>query len=1004
MNCCSNAQPEYVGGVIPVSWHSPWEKEEKEGADAACWRVSSDDDVHIPVPSALPVPNATPGGALGDSPVSCSSMRSPTDLEPKMLSPSVSTNSLPTLTTPSRAASKALKTRTMSSLFPDDDDEQIGSPGLNLRLSRVYEADEHEGLSRKGSIGSKQDQKARASGNNRRRLSLSGAVKFFAGGWRSDVEPATTEANPAPTSGTNHYGSHSLSSGSDPTLDTLMHELFAFCLAVCNMSASECAIFLSAWTDEEREALSKSVRKVPSREGVIKALATRAVGSQAVVWSEVAHKFITQSRMSMTRNSGSRLGAVVDRVPSDASALRAAHDASRALGSLQRTDTGVSNFSYTSCTDFNWRQQGGKPQASLLDHIFTSVAGRTVLKINGVAEYASSSQVNDDASEAALTYCSALDHGLWQSEAGDKQIVGFDVGVGGGQMAIKTSCLRTQNEWQRHALDNMTKRLHAVENDHAVEQEVQEEQKELLRSFRKVVTRETTLDADRPRVQVYIVEEDEQLRHDLEQLCLLVDYPFQSFGAVHEAEIAMANVKSIMTRTSTDSLSTTPTTPGSDWRFQPSAKRAPNKSAKESAAVKVVLLKHSCLEQKLPPEWKEDGWFVVLTSSTEDIEEVGRRLLAAGEADIRQQLRMRGVQEYMLHPLSLDGLQCVANEAFKRRYGDEYLLSKAIGRGGSGVVYKAMRLKDGEVFALKEINTRRLSKKAQQEVESELNILRQLDWPTLVFLVDAWVTSKDRLQYLLMPLLEGGSLLQIAEATLAGNSVHHTPQVLDWYSQTLHGLSYLHWRGVVHRDIKPGNLLLAGDQLSLAIGDLGSAGSLPGDGPHPTRNGHIQGGVCTPLYSSPESLQHDKHYAASDIWSLGATFFEVFTLQTLFPAGAAFDQIREMSLTFNINDTVTKAGVRTQGAEAQRALKERCQNTAQADRIAANEFYKEISSLLVVDHLKRPSASELASSERSMRRLEAVLAKTALQDPSKRKEHLTVFQSLLQDSKMALRR
>jgi len=109
-------------------------------------------------------------------------------------------------------------------------------------------------------------------------------------------------------------------------------------------------------------------------------------------------------------------------------------------------------------------------------------------------------------------------------------------------------------------------------------------------------------------------------------------------------------------------------------------------------------------------------------------------------------------------------------------------------------------------------------------------------------------------------------------------------QVLEWYAQALHGLTYLHANGVLHRDLKPANLFVAADGRGLRIGDLGSAMKLPGVGPHPRRANYIDGAPTTRWYSGPEVCETRKHYAASDIFALGASFADLLALRAGFVA------------------------------------------------------------------------------------------------------------------------
>mmetsp|Transcript_165773 Transcript_165773/g.526968 ORF Transcript_165773/g.526968 Transcript_165773/m.526968 type:complete len:342 (-) Transcript_165773:51-1076(-) len=334
----------------------------------------------------------------------------------------------------------------------------------------------------------------------------------------------------------------------------------------------------------------------------------------------------------------------------------------------------------------------------------------------------------------------------------------------------------------------------------------------------------------------------------------------------------------------------------------------------------------------------------------------------------------------------MEAVRCVVTEAFRKRFADEYLLLQAVGRGTSGVVHRAKRLPDGGNFALKEINTKRLSKSAKQEVEKESQLLRELKWPTVVFLVDTWESPSDRLRYLLMPLLDGGNLQGQAEPKEDKDGVKpekaSSEMVAEWYAQTLHGLTYMHWRGVIHRDIKPSNLLLGADGRSLQIGDLGSATMLPGLGPHPMRRNIIKGTVCTPLYAAPEVLLQEFYSASTDLWALGATFYEILVQQTFFESGLKIDQLAEQAKAYEYRTGPWPDAL----AKVKSTLPPML----------------ELPDMMQSDHLLRPSASELVGRSATYRRLHTNLGATgALPTPELRKAHFDEFARVRSESNKA---
>jgi len=403
---------------------------------------------------------------------------------------------------------------------------------------------------------------------------------------------------------------------------------------------------------------------------------------------------------------------------------------------------------------------------------------------------------------------------------------------------------------------------------------------------------------------------------------------------------------------------------------------------------RVVLLGVEGLQCQLPPEWSQPCFHVALTSEAEEFEEVGRTLFASGEAEIRENLRVQGINDYLLHPLSLESLREVVGEALRRHRAHEYLLTMVVGRGTYGVVYRAMRIRDGEVFALKEINSQRLQKRHSLSTHLEPDFLRQLEWPTVVRLVDTWVAGRENLRYIIMPFLKGGDLSQRMDAAARSELPEiKAKQATEWYMQVLHGLCYLHWRGVLHRDLKPANFLLAEDDRALQIGDLGSAAWLPGNGPYPSRRVYIKAPATTLFYSSPESLLEDVHLPASDMWSVGATFYDALMAQPLIPPQATMEDVMNIALAFNPKESSVGAMEKQVVKSAFAALR-----SCNGERKLLAGALKE---LLHWDPLKRPLAAALLKRGNTLRRLQSVLVETGALQLEMAEEHFEELEMVM---------
>mmetsp|Transcript_130358 Transcript_130358/g.253880 ORF Transcript_130358/g.253880 Transcript_130358/m.253880 type:complete len:616 (+) Transcript_130358:1215-3062(+) len=562
------------------------------------------------------------------------------------------------------------------------------------------------------------------------------------------------------------------------------------------------------------------------------------------------------------------------------------------------------------------------------------------------------------------------------------------------RIAFETNCLRTKIEWQKHKLSHQRRLLQMQSSKvKAAEQkdDAREEQQKLLRGFRKIITRELGAAESNHRATVFIVERRDELRTEMEDLCRILEYPIRGFKRFTDANRALQErlQPSKMQTSGKDETNLLYGRPGNgeqDWRSLGLVSTSSSTSATVlpyETPIQVFLLGFTCLEESMQPQ---DGIIKILAIELEDLEDLGRLLMANGEDEIREKLQGRGIIDYLIHPLSLHSLQSVIGTGLRRHFGQEYLLVQIVGRGTSGMVHEAKRLQDGETFALKEINTRRLSRTAKQDVERETKLLQELSWPTVVFVVDAWESPTDQLRFLLMPFLKGGTLLHATEAAA------EPELVTDWYVQTLHGLCYLHWRGVLHRDLKPGNILLADGGRALQIGDLGSAALLPGPGPHPAKRNIVRGTVSTPAYASPEVLVDGNYMTASDIWSVGASFYEVLTLKPLIPSNKALAEIKEIVDNFDPDHKTSNAS-QNLAVEALAVLAQGGHSGAPAS---------ELMELLHRDPLRRPTAAALASRAANKQRLRSVLAKFgALPEKTRQERHLDFFARIVTESDAA---
>jgi len=208
------------------------------------------------------------------------------------------------------------------------------------------------------------------------------------------------------------------------------------------------------------------------------------------------------------------------------------------------------------------------------------------------------------------------------------------------------------------------------------------------------------------------------------------------------------------------------------------------------------------------------------------------------------------------------------SEKKKPRLG-RYEILEQIGKGAMGIVYKGRDPKLNRLTAIKTIRfiDEYDEDKAEQikaQFYREAEVVAKLSHKNIVMMYD--VGEDLDLSYLAMEYLEGESLERY---TTADNLLPHH-QCFEYIIQVCEALHYAHGQGVVHRDIKPGNIMILTGGLAKVM-DFGIARAAGGT---KTRTGIIKG---TPFYMSPEQAKGADITGASDIFSLGVLFYQLLT-------------------------------------------------------------------------------------------------------------------------------
>ena len=215
--------------------------------------------------------------------------------------------------------------------------------------------------------------------------------------------------------------------------------------------------------------------------------------------------------------------------------------------------------------------------------------------------------------------------------------------------------------------------------------------------------------------------------------------------------------------------------------------------------------------------------------------------------------------------MSVRHLKSASAPAVPRRYpeGDidgRYRIVEEIGVGGSATVFEAIDLRSGEHVALKAIPA---EEKLRRRARREMNAAGALDHPAIVRLLDS--VEDDDYIYVVFELVRGSDLAAVLKEKRLEES-----EILRAVAAVCAALEHAHANKVVHRDVKPGNILLRQDGI-LKLTDFGIAQI---DHPDATVDESLLG---TLSYMSPEQVRGEMITGATDVWSAALVAYEALT-------------------------------------------------------------------------------------------------------------------------------
>ncbi|KFP21620.1 Serine/threonine-protein kinase 36, partial [Egretta garzetta] len=193
---------------------------------------------------------------------------------------------------------------------------------------------------------------------------------------------------------------------------------------------------------------------------------------------------------------------------------------------------------------------------------------------------------------------------------------------------------------------------------------------------------------------------------------------------------------------------------------------------------------------------------------------------------------------------------------------EKYHVLEMIGEGSFGRVYKGRRKRSAQVVALKFIPKVGRSEKELKNLQREIEIMRGLHHPNIIQMLDSFETDKE---VVVVTDYAEGELFQILE----DDGSLPEDQVQTIAAQLVSALYYLHSHRILHRDMKPQNILLGKDGV-IKLCDFGFARAMS---IHTMVLTSIKG---TPLYMSPELVEERPYDHTADLWSVGCILYELF--------------------------------------------------------------------------------------------------------------------------------
>ena len=257
-----------------------------------------------------------------------------------------------------------------------------------------------------------------------------------------------------------------------------------------------------------------------------------------------------------------------------------------------------------------------------------------------------------------------------------------------------------------------------------------------------------------------------------------------------------------------------------------------------------------------------------------------KRETARKREELAQNTRTPAPAEFKSKEVKISKLTRSGVTKDRKQVINDYVIIKKLGKGAFGVVYLTFCLSNAALNAMKVVDLKLLRKRvlnlSDEEILKEAAVMKRLQHENLVGLFEVISDLVNDKLYLIQELIRGGAAMEDQEV----NEPLPVRDVRQYFRDVLQAVHYLHFQGVAHRDLKPGNIMITDDGRA-KIGDFGTAAILTvrPDGTVDDTLTEVRG---TPAFLAPELYKdqgsRDPYSGfAVDMWALGVTLYNMVT-------------------------------------------------------------------------------------------------------------------------------